>query len=649
MSVRKAAFNILTEVIVVDNNSQDETVTMLQQKFPDVRLIANTQNTGFAKANNQGIEAANGRYLLFLNPDTVVREDTFDKIIGFAEKQANMGGLGVKMIDGTGHFLPESKRGFPSPAVAFYKTFGLARLFPKSKIFNQYHLGYLDKDKTQEVDVLSGAFMLVPQKVLEQTGYWDEDFFMYGEDIDLSYRIKKAGYTNFYFAETTIIHYKGESTKKGTLNYVKTFYEAMIIFAKKHFEGSQASLFILMLKFAIYFRAALSLFSSFTKRIFLFLIDAVLMYAGMLFIKDSWEIIRFDDPYYYDNNPTLVYFNFPFYVGMWVLAIFLRGGYDKNARSKHVVSGILVGTLCITSIYAFFPISLRSSRMLILLSMIWAFIITYFTRSIISLLRNNTISWSKTRQRNIIIAGHKTESSRVLGLLYQAHLSFNYIGTINPGNTSDLSQQLGQLCDLESIVNAYKATEIIFCEKDIRFEQIIYWMTRLGAELNYKIVPSESKYIIGSNSKNATGELYAIDISFNIINSIKRRNKRIIDIGFSFLILILSPFLLFFVKHKYGLFFNIIKVFVGKRTWVGYSLSASNNNLPPLQPAILTAIDPLKIKPTQTETIHRINLFYAKDYEGSTDIDIILKAWRELGRQVLPNYQQQYNNPDSSK
>ncbi len=649
LSVRKAAINVPTEIIVVDNNSQDDTVAMLHQKFPEVLLIANNKNTGFATANNQGIDRATGEYLLFLNPDTVIREDTFDKIIGFADKQSNLGAIGVKMIDGTGNFLPESKRGFPSPAVAFYKTFGMSRLLPKSKTFNQYHLGYLDKDQNHEIDVLSGAFMLVPRSVLEITGYWDEAFFMYGEDIDLSYRIKKAGFTNFYFAETTIIHYKGESTKKGTLNYVRTFYEAMIIFAKKHFKGSKASLFILMLQFAIYFRAALSLFSSFTKRIFLFFIDAVLMYGGMLLIKDSWETIRFDDPNYYDNNPTLIYFNFPFYIAMWIIAIFLRGGYDKNARSKHVFSGILVGTLCITSIYAFFPPSLRSSRMLILLSMIWAFIITYFTRSLISLLRNNTISWSKTQQRNIIIAGCKSESKRVLGLLHQAHLSFNYIGTISPDLHSNLSDQLGQLGDLEGIANAYKASEIIFCEKDISFEQIIYWMTRLGAEINYKIVPNDSSYIIGSNSKNATGELYAIDISFNITNSIKRRNKRIIDIFFSFLILILSPFLLIFGNNKMALFLNIFKVLVGKCTWVGYSPSNLNDNLPKLQKAILTAIDPLKIKPTQAETIHRINLFYAKDYEGGTDIDIILKSWKILGRQALPNYHSKYKTPESSQ
>ncbi len=643
LSVRKAAEHVATEVIVIDNNSRDETVEMLHEKFSDVKIIANTKNTGFATANNQGIEISTGDYLLFLNPDTVVREDTFLKIIPFIESHPEAGGVGVKMIDGAGNFLPESKRGFPSPLVAFYKTFGLSKIFPKSRKFNQYHLGYLDENVTHEVDVLSGAFMLVPKKVLTKTGYWDEDFFMYGEDIDLSYRIKKAGYKNYYFPETTIIHYKGESTKKGSLNYVRTFYEAMIIFAQKHFQGSKAGLFILMLRLAIYFRASLTLFSGFSKKIFLFICDASIMFAGMIAIKDSWEQVRFQDPFYYDNNPALIYFSFPFYISMWIIAIFLRGGYDKHARSKHVFTGILLGTVAITSLYAFFPLELRSSRMLILFGTLWAMIATYSTRSIISLFQNNTIFWSKPRQRNVVIVGEPNESQRVLGLLYQAHVSLNFIGTVSPHKKFNINESLGQIRDLESLTYAYKISEIIFCGKDISFEQIIHWMTKLGPEINYKIVPKDSVYIIGSKSKNSTGELYAIDISFNIATSIQKRNKRIIDLGFSLLFLFLFPFLVFFIKEKTGFLLNIFSVFFNKKTWVGYFPLHLNNNLPILPLAVLNSIDTLKIKPTEPQTIHRINLFYAKDYAGSSDFDVIFKAWRILGRRKSPLIQTSQN------
>jgi len=239
-SVRKSVKDVDAEVFVVDNNSVDGSVEMVREKFPEVLLIANKENTGFSKANNQAIERSKGEYTLLLNPDTLVEDDTFKKIVKFMDSHPDAGGLGVKMVDGKGNFLPESKRGLPTPSVAFYKIFGFSRLFPKSKIFGKYHLGYLDKDETNEVEILSGAFMLLRKSVLDKIGLLDETFFMYGEDIDLSYRIIQAGYKNYYYPEARIIHYKGESTKKSSVNYVMVFYRAMIIFAEKHFSQKNA-------------------------------------------------------------------------------------------------------------------------------------------------------------------------------------------------------------------------------------------------------------------------------------------------------------------------------------------------------------------------------------------------------------------------
>lgn len=627
-SVRKAIENIEAEVIVVDNNSRDNTGSILKNKFPEVNYIVNEINVGFSKANNQGFAVAKGEYILFLNPDTVLREDTLFKILSMIEKDSTIGGIGVKMIDGKGEFLPESKRGFPSPKVAFYKVFGLSRLFPKSKKFNQYHLGHLDPDKNQDVDVLSGAFMMIPKKVLDEIGLWDEDFFMYGEDIDLSFRIKKAGFRNIYFADSTIIHYKGESTKKGSLNYVKTFYEAMIIFAQKHFEGSKAGIFILMLKFAIYLRAFISLMSHLSKKLYLLVLDASLIFLGLNFIKDYWEIIRFNDPTYYDNNPTLIYFSFPLYILFWLFAVFLRGGYDKNARSKHLISGILIGTVAISTIYAFFPLSLRSSRMLILFGMLWTIIITYLNRSLISLFTRNTIFWSKKASNNLIIVGTVLESERVVNLLHRSHVNFNYIGTVSPIQNDDLNTYLGSIYELKNISEAYRISEIIFCGKDLSFEKIIHWMTLLGPEINYKIVPENSLYIIGSNSKNSSGELYAIDISFNIDNSIQRRNKRIMDLIYIPFLILLFPL----VKNRIGFFKNLLQVLFGDKTWVGYHPDGNLSDLPKIRNSVLYPTDILESQPSKVETLNRINFFYAKDYASTHDFDIILSAWRKLGQ-----------------
>ncbi|MEZ4937615.1 MAG: glycosyltransferase family 2 protein, partial [Crocinitomicaceae bacterium] len=254
-SVFSALKKVDGEVWVVDNNSIDGSMAMVKAKFPQVRLIENKENVGFSKANNQAIRESQGKYVLLLNPDTVVEEDTFEKVVQFMNEHPDAGGLGVNMIDGKGNFLPESKRGLPTPSVAFYKIFGLSRLFPRSKKFGKYHLGYLSKEETHEIEILSGAFMLMRKEALDKVGLLDESFFMYGEDIDLSWRIILGGYKNYYYPGTRIIHYKGESTKKTSVNYVFVFYKAMIIFAKKHFSQKNARTFSFLINMAIYFRA----------------------------------------------------------------------------------------------------------------------------------------------------------------------------------------------------------------------------------------------------------------------------------------------------------------------------------------------------------------------------------------------------------
>jgi GT2 family glycosyltransferase len=250
--------NIDGEIIVVDNNSSDGSCDLFKNPLSKITFIWNKTNVGFAKANNQAFQTAKGDYILFLNPDTILAEDCLEKCISFLKTKNNNAALGIKMLDGSGNFLPESKRAFPSPATSFYKLAGLSQLFPHSKTFARYHLGNLSENKNHQVDVLAGAFMMIPTKILKKTGGFDEQFFMYGEDIDLSYRIQKAGFTNYYFAESTIIHFKGESTKKGTVDYVKIFYKAMSIFVKKHYSERNAGLYSFFLNSAIFFRGSLS-------------------------------------------------------------------------------------------------------------------------------------------------------------------------------------------------------------------------------------------------------------------------------------------------------------------------------------------------------------------------------------------------------
>jgi GT2 family glycosyltransferase len=236
-SAQKAIANLDAEIIVVDNNSTDDSCMMMQQQFPTIQFIQNKDNVGFPKGNNIGVAQAKGNYICILNPDTVVAEDTFEKVLAFAQKQSDLGIVGCKLIDGTGNFLPESKRGIPTPWVAFTKIFGLYKWFPNSTLFNKYYAQHLNENQTGKVDILVGAFMVMKRELYMDIGGFDENCFMYSDDVDLSYMALKKGKSNYYFHESTVIHYKGESTVRDGV-YMKRFSEAMQFFYKKHFRKS---------------------------------------------------------------------------------------------------------------------------------------------------------------------------------------------------------------------------------------------------------------------------------------------------------------------------------------------------------------------------------------------------------------------------
>lgn len=235
-SLQNALVSLEAEIIVVDNFSGDGTAEFIQKKHPTVKLIANNSNEGFGKANNKALLRAAGKYILFLNPDTILSENSIRDSIGFLKSRPEAGALGIRMIDGSGKYLPESKRGFPTPWASFCKMSGLTKLFPRSSVFARYYLGHLSNQTSHEVEALSGAFMLIRKEAIDKAGGFDEQFFMYAEDIDLSYRIIKAGYKNYYFAGATIIHFKGESTLKDS-TYINNFYGAMNQFVTKHYKN----------------------------------------------------------------------------------------------------------------------------------------------------------------------------------------------------------------------------------------------------------------------------------------------------------------------------------------------------------------------------------------------------------------------------
>ncbi|MCB1755464.1 MAG: glycosyltransferase [Gammaproteobacteria bacterium] len=639
-SVRKAARGLEVEIFVVDNNSVDDSVAMVREKFPDVTLIVNDDNPGFSVANNQAIRQSTGEYVLLLNPDTVIEEDTLTKCIRFMDEHPETGGLGVRMIDGSGRFLPESKRGFPSPFVAFTKAVGLSRLFPKSRLFNHYSLGYLDEFETNEVDILAGAFMWLRRSALDKAGLLDEDFFMYGEDIDLSYRLTQAGYKNVYFPETTILHYKGESTKKGSLNYVKSFYNAMIIFARKHFAGNQQKAFVLMLQIAIYLKAFTTLLGNFVKTATLPIFDAVVIYGGLFFLMDFWANYNFQQADYFSRSN--LYLNFPLYTGIWVSAIYLSGGYDAKIRLGNVVRGLLLGTIVLTAIYGLLNPEYRSSRVLIMLGAAWSLLATLGVRILLNFAKTGSLDIGQPAPKNLVIVGSLEESQRVQYLLHQMQLQTNFIGTVAP-TESNSKNFLSSLLQLQEISHIYNIDEIIFCGKDVSVQDILRWMSRLGTGIEYKIIPDESISVIGSSNKNKAGELYTIDIKFRIAEKDARRNKRLMDLALSLFLLLTLPLQLLVVKNKKGFISNLSAVFFGKKSWVDYAYTDHQPyDLPALKKGVLTPLDRLdgwKSKTRKGEaysidkpTVDRLNFLYAKDYRPSVDLEIFWKGRRQLGR-----------------
>ena len=638
-SVKKALQHVQGEVIVVDNNSVDGSVAMVQHKFPEFLMIANKQNTGFSYANNQALKIAKGEYCLLLNPDTVVEEDTFKKVVDFMDQHDDAGGLGVKMIDGKGNFLPESKRGLPTPSVAFYKIFGLSFLFPQSKLFGKYHLGYLDKEKTHEIEILSGAFMLMRKSVLDKVGLLDEAFFMYGEDIDLSYRIIKGGYKNYYFPGTSIIHYKGESTKKSSVNYVFVFYKAMVIFARKHFSDKNANLFSLLINIAIYLRAGAAIATRFIKRLLLPSAEASLIYSALYSLVNYWEKnVKYIEGGKYPE--ALLSVIIPVYIIIWLVTVWILGGYDKPIKLIKIIKGYAIGTALILVAYALIPEDLRFSRAIILLGATAAIIISLLLRFLLHSLKFDGYTIGSAQHKRFLIVGNYEESKRVAELLEKTSIVPSSILFLSVDEQWEKYPDYftGSLSQLEESIMIHKVDEIIFCAKDLSSQKIIELMSRLvQTNVDFKIAPPESLFLVGSNSIDSAGDLYVIDIN-SIAKPENKRNKRLFDIFASLLMFPLLPFLLLVVEQKLGFIKNVIAVFFGLKSWVGYNAKQQLEEpilkpLPIIKKGVLSPIDLLKIK-TNNSNINKLNLLYSKDYTVWQDVKIVLKAFKKLGRGV---------------
>lgn len=630
LSVQKAMGGLQAEVFVVDNASVDGSRSYLEPKFSNVQFIWNEHNPGFGKACNQALQKASGDFILFLNPDTIVAEDCFSACISFMEKTKDAGALGIRMLDGSGKFLPESKRSFPSPLTSFYKLSGLSALFPESRTFGRYHLGYLDEHQNHEIDVLAGAFMLIKKEVLEKTGGFDETFFMYGEDVDLSYRMQQVAcpatggkYKNYYFSESSILHFKGESTRKGSLNYVRMFYQAMSRFVQKHYSSSKAGLFTALINLAIWLRASLSVVKRFILKIGLPLLDALLIILSFWLAKYVWVNYVRTNILYHDQ---LLWLSFTGFSLLFLLVSYYTGLYEKLFRYKNLRRSTIISLIIILAAYSLLPERFRFSRGIVVSGSLFSYILLILWRWI--LLQTDVVQKAEdTEDHFTVVAGTQEDLRTVNSLLKYSGREQSIQGFVSPLNEE---HSISNIKDIQKLLENAPLKELILCEsKHLSFTQIISLFEQTGKRVKLRLHANGSESIIGSDSKNEAGEILN-SRKYQLAQAVNLRLKRLVDLLSAFGLLLLFPVHFFFNKHPLTLLNHCMQVLINQKTWIGYS--AAHPHLPALQPSVL---GPAGVPHRQTqlnkEGLLLADEWYARDYEVLYDIKAIISNYKKLG------------------
>lgn len=605
------------EVIVTDNASADGSLAYLQPLFPSVRFIQNTENLGFARANNEALQYCSGKWILFLNPDTLVPKDGLRACLTYLQQHPAAGALGVRMLDGRGQFLPESKRSFPSPWVSFCKLSGLAALFPASRIFNRYALGHLDERQQHVVPVLAGAFLMVRKQVLDEVQGFDETYFLYGEDIDLSYRIQKAGYENHYFAGISILHFKGESSAGEKRKRDRFFYRAMQIFVTKHYHSGTAKLFPFLLQVAIHIRSLLATLFRVFRLLSLPLTDGLLLLVSLHLVRLGW-IARFRNgkDFGVDAIPILI----PFLACCYIGAAAFTGLYEKRQRVSRVLSSLTIGLLCMLAAYALLPEQFRFSRGVVLGGGVLGLLLLFFLR--IGLIQkgkeNDTLG-----ARTLVVASAAAYTT-IARILAADSNRAQIIGRVGPGNEEE--NVVGPVSELTLLVSAHKIQQLIFCVDDLPWNQLTgilaVFKKRVPAFLFYT---SGSHAIISSRARPSGAPLVTPETGFELATAYQQHMKRIVDIFFSLLFLLAFPLHFIFHPHPFQLLKLAALVLNGKKTWIGYSRQAEA--LPSLPDAVLTSEGN---KPADEKTGYAADRFYARHYDWWDDVHAMLKYYRRL-------------------
>ncbi len=623
-SVCKAIKSVNAEVIVVDNDSKDESVAMVASYFPDVIIIENKENVGFSKANNQGVAIAKGEYIHFLNPDTVLTEDFYEKTLSFMDAHPDAGGIGPRIIDGKGNYSVDSKKSFPSFWVSVAKITGLSKLFPKSKIFNKYYAAHIGEYETAPVDILSGCCLLVKKEAMMQSGGgFDEQYFMYCEDVDLCHRITQSGYKNYYFPEVTIIHYKGESTRKLTFRYMKIFYEAHALFVKKYYPPKIGTLYNTALKIVLGLRNIFSYFKHILSIFKLFFLDAILLTFTLLLFTKFWFSEIAPEAVLADKTMMGIV---PIYVSIWLMSLFLNGAYDKPFSMYKAGRGMVWGIVVVLAVYALLPFEYRFSRGITLFSGLAGTIILLLARWLFAALQwIKLVPRGKIDYRSVIVSD-ETTFQIIKTKLEEHNYSMEIDGRVGVNNNDTAA--IDHYSKLFEIQQTLRLNEIIFCAENISYKDILKNMEACSARAYFKIVPSGNRVILGSYFSKSNSDLFALNKKYFLATAQAKRNKRITDIITAIIVVLGFPVLMFLVKNKMALLQNAFAVLFAQKTWVGYDKEiATTFNLPTLKQPVLPPYQLLVNYNPDRNLLAFLAKRYAAEYDTLDDIRLI---WNNL-------------------
>ncbi len=628
------------EIFVVDNASDDGSVELVRANFPDVHLIVNKENLGFAKANNIALRQSRGRYVLLINPDTVVQEDTFKVTIDFFERNPDVGMAGCKILNPDGTLQLTCRRSFPTPWIAFSKMMGLSALFPHTRMFGRYNLTYLSPDESYEVDALSGSFMMFRREVYEQVGELDEDFFMYGEDLDWCYRVQQAGWKTYYVASTQIIHYKGESTKRSDIDEIRTFYQAMHLFVWKHF--SKSFLVQLLLRIGIVFRTGMAFVAKALRVLIVAVVDWILINCAILLGEYLWLGQIFHFPQY--AYPTV--FIVPACV--FVLTLYFAGVYTyrKSSVSRTFIS-VIIGFFPVSSLTYFFKAYAFSRAVVLISSAINAMLLPGW-RLMLRLLGRGRFGGRKSLfGRKTLIVGTGESGQGVLRRL-RARVADGYevVGFIDV-NRQRLGEEisgvriLGSVDNVGKVIRENRVSEVIFSTDALTYMDILSVISRSRERaVNFRLVPSSLEVIIGKTSIDQLDDIPLVEIDYNLDRLSHRVVKRFFDLFFSlFLLISVYPFVyLRYVMSGRSLsaFANgmllLPQVLKGNLSIVGRSpgaivTSSGGNGRSYLGKVGLTGLVQIQARnDLSPEEIEKYNIYYAKNQSLLLDVEILLKS-----------------------